>query len=102
MESRQVPPHHLHHALPGLRLLSNAGGNHTNKSLALESLKEKCGSNIFCMCVCVCVCMHYLTNKSGCAKKSAYISNKDRLSRMKVGRTTCAQEAGRTVKLEPR
>lgn len=34
----------------------------------------------------------YLTNKSGCAKKSAYISNKDRLSRMKVGRTTCAEE----------
>lgn len=50
----------------------------------------------------VCVCMHYLTNKSGCAKKSAYISNKDRLSRMNVGRTTCAQEAGETVKLEPR
>lgn len=32
---------------------------------------------------------HYLTNRSGCAKKSAYISNKDLLSRMKVGRTTC-------------
>lgn len=30
----------------------------------------------------------YLTNRSGCAKKSAYISNKDLLSRMKVGRTT--------------
>lgn len=32
---------------------------------------------------------HYLTNKSGCAKKSAYISNNDLLSKMKVGRTTC-------------
>lgn len=36
VESRQVPPHHLHHALPGLRLLSDAGGNHTNGSLARE------------------------------------------------------------------
>lgn len=51
------------------------------------------------------VCVHvwiYLTNKSGCAKKSAYISNKDRLSRMKVGRTTWTEEAGNTVRLEPR
>lgn len=31
----------------------------------------------------------YLTNKSGCAKKSAYISNKDLLSRINVGKTTC-------------
>ena len=30
----------------------------------------------------------YSTNRSGCAKKSAYISNKDRLSRMNVGKTT--------------
>lgn len=31
----------------------------------------------------------YLTNRSGCAKKSAYISNRDLLSRINVGRTTC-------------
>lgn len=54
-----------------------------------------------CVPVCIYACMHYLTNKSGCAKKSAYISNNERLSRMKVGRTTCAQEAGKTVKLAP-
>jgi hypothetical protein len=30
----------------------------------------------------------YLTNKSGCAKKSAYISSKDLLSKINVGRTT--------------
>lgn len=39
----------------------------------------------------------YLTNKSGCAKKSAYISNKDLLSRMKVGRTTCEHNEGETL-----
>lgn len=36
--------------------------------------------------------MTYLTNRSGCAKKSAYISNKDLLSRMKVGSTTCLNQ----------
>lgn len=30
----------------------------------------------------------YLTNRSGCAKKSAYISKRDLLSRINVGRTT--------------
>lgn len=31
----------------------------------------------------------YLTNRSGWAKKSAYISKRDLLSRINVGRTTC-------------
>jgi len=30
----------------------------------------------------------YARKRRGCAKKSAYISSSDRLSRMKVGRTT--------------
>lgn len=90
MESRKVPLHHLYHALPRFRLLSNAGGNHTNE-LALYFFELQQYIHLH-------VCLwrqnnkekkDYLTNKSGCAKKSAYISNKDLLSRMKVGRTTC-------------
>ena len=85
VESRQVPFHHLNHAVPGLLLLSDTSGRQMkDTALNLNLIKTKTWTEQR-----GCWDVTYLTNKSGCAKKSAYISNKDLLSRMKVGRTTC-------------
>lgn len=107
VEGWHVPFYHLHHALFGFQLIRDTGdeniSRHTTGSKVMTPTKQRSVHNamdgilkqnvflIFGNCWREFE-VTYLTNKSGCAKKSAYISSKDLLSKINVGRTTWERE----------